>query len=88
MARHGAGDGVEVGGPAAAGFELVRRAVEGGVAGCALLFWKKGLVEVMGYFSSSLTDDLLCLLHFSQWGLGRGGGIDWLEFCIDGCMDR
>ena len=36
-ARHGAGDRVEVGGPAAAGFELVRRAVEGGAAGGAFL---------------------------------------------------
>ena len=34
---HGAGDGVEVGGPAAAGLELVRRAVERGVAGGAFL---------------------------------------------------
>ena len=37
MAGDGAGDGVEVGGPAAAGFELVRRAVEGRVAGGAFL---------------------------------------------------
>ena len=34
---HGAGEGVEVGGPAAAGFELVRRAVQGRVAGGAFL---------------------------------------------------
>ena len=37
VAGDGAGDGVEVGGPAAAGFELVRRAVEGRVAGGAFL---------------------------------------------------
>ena len=34
---HGAGEAVEVGGPAAAGLELVRRAVEGRVAGGAFL---------------------------------------------------
>ena len=44
MARDGAGEGVEVGGPAAAGFELVRRAVEGCVAGCAFLRRRSGLV--------------------------------------------
>lgn len=38
VAGHGAGEGVEVGGPAAAGFELVRRAVEGRVAGGTFLF--------------------------------------------------
>ena len=37
VAGHGAGEGVEVGGPAAAGFALVGRAVEGGVAGGAFL---------------------------------------------------
>lgn len=37
VAGDGAGEGVEVGGPAAAGFELVRGAVEGRVAGGAFL---------------------------------------------------
>lgn len=37
VAGDGAGEGVEVGGPAAAGFELVRRAVEGRVAGGAFI---------------------------------------------------
>ena len=37
VAGHGAREGVEVSGPAAAGFELVRRAVEGCVAGGAFL---------------------------------------------------
>lgn len=35
VAGHGAGEGVEVGGPAAAGLELVRGAVEGRGAGGA-----------------------------------------------------
>ena len=47
VAGDGAGDGVKVGGPAAAGFELVGRGVEGRVAGCAFLVAKKreGVVQ-------------------------------------------
>ena len=41
VAGDGAGDGVKVGGPAAAGFELVGRGVEGRVAGCAFLMVKE-----------------------------------------------
>ena len=49
--RHGAGDRVEVGGPAAAGFELVRRAVQGCVAGGAFLQGGEG--------GRGLADDLI-----------------------------
>ena len=45
--HHGPGDAVEVRGPPAPGFELVRRAVEGGGAGCAGL-WGRGFVSWLG----------------------------------------
>ncbi len=48
VADNGAGDAVEVGGPAAAGLELVRGAVEGGVAGGAGVGAGVGGVLVVG----------------------------------------
>lgn len=48
VADDGAGDGVEVRGPAAAGLELVRGAVEGGGAGGAGVGAGRGGVLVVG----------------------------------------
>ena len=74
MPCHGAGDRVEVGRPAAAGFELVRRTVEGRVAGGAFLYEKgnEGLVGVCFFFF---------LAFFFGFGMGIGLlwiGLDWV----------
>lgn len=87
MPCHSAGDRVEVGGPAAAGFELVRRTVEGRVAGGAFLYGKgkEGLVGVCFFF--------LYLLSFLGlgWGLDCFGldwiGLDWVELNWIGLYD-
>ena len=68
MARHRTGDAVKVGWPAAAGFELVRRAIEGRLACGASVDAVRGHVLVefagVGRFGAFFSDDaeLFCLM--------------------------
>jgi hypothetical protein len=61
MSCHSAWHGVEKGGPSAAGFELVRRIVEGCVAGGAVVGSRRWHVFIVfageGSFGALLTDD-------------------------------